>query len=378
MTKSIALYARVSSERQVRQATIESQLAALRARAAQDGCVVLPSDEYVDNGHSGSSLRRPALERLRDRVSQGAVDLVYAHSPDRLARRVERQAHDVDRQWTLRVERARYEAHLAERRYKAVDPDNRVVARSLEREWNDKLVEVERLEREQTEARERDKLVVSDEDRAQIMSLARDLPRIWNAETTTHAERKNLLRMLIREVSLHLVDVPSRQTRVRVLWQTGAVSDLLVERPPKSAWSLPRPEVPALIAELFAAGKSDDEIAAEVQRRGLLPARRKRWSAYSVRVLRLRQGLRRPARVRTEAQRSDGLLSLRGVAMRLGVSLRTVRHWVEQGLLVPTEQGRGRPRWFTMDDATLRRLEPLVRRVSSGSRPRSPRREEAL
>jgi hypothetical protein len=61
---------------------------------------------------------------------------------------VERQAQDVDRQWTLRVERARYEAHLAERRYKAVDPDNRVVARSLEREWNDKLVEVERIERE--------------------------------------------------------------------------------------------------------------------------------------------------------------------------------------------------------------------------------------
>ena len=62
MTKAVALYARVSSERQVQQATIESQLAALRARAASDGCVVLPNDEYVDNGHSGSTLLRPALE----------------------------------------------------------------------------------------------------------------------------------------------------------------------------------------------------------------------------------------------------------------------------------------------------------------------------
>jgi site-specific DNA recombinase len=92
MTKSVALYARVSSERQVQQATIESQLAALRKRAAQEGCVVLPNDEYVDNGHSGSTLRRPALERLRDRVAQGAVDLIYVHSPDRLARR---HAHQV-------------------------------------------------------------------------------------------------------------------------------------------------------------------------------------------------------------------------------------------------------------------------------------------
>jgi len=92
MTKSVALYARVSSERQVQQATIESQVAALRARVAQDGCVVLPSDEYVDNGHSGSTLRRPALERLRDRVAQGTVDTIYVHSPDRLARR---HAHQV-------------------------------------------------------------------------------------------------------------------------------------------------------------------------------------------------------------------------------------------------------------------------------------------
>ncbi len=91
MTKSAALYARVSSQRQVQQATIDSQLAALRARATEEGCVVLPNDEYVDNGHSGSSLRRPALERLRDRVAQGAVDTIFVHSPDRLARRYAHQ-----------------------------------------------------------------------------------------------------------------------------------------------------------------------------------------------------------------------------------------------------------------------------------------------
>jgi site-specific DNA recombinase len=92
MIKSVALYARVSSQRQVQQATIDSQLEALRARAARDGCAVLPNDEYVDNGHSGSSLRRPSLERLRDRVAQGALDVLYVHSPDRLARR---HAHQV-------------------------------------------------------------------------------------------------------------------------------------------------------------------------------------------------------------------------------------------------------------------------------------------
>ncbi len=92
MTKSIVLYARVSSERQVHESTIDSQIAAVRERVAADGHTVLPSDEFVDNGHSGSTLRRPALERLRDRIAHGTVDILYLHAADRLARR---HAHQV-------------------------------------------------------------------------------------------------------------------------------------------------------------------------------------------------------------------------------------------------------------------------------------------
>lgn len=85
--KSIALYARVSSEHQAQQATIESQICALRERATADGHQVTPSDLYVDNGYSGTTLIRPALERLRDRVAEGTLDILYVSSPDRLARR---------------------------------------------------------------------------------------------------------------------------------------------------------------------------------------------------------------------------------------------------------------------------------------------------
>jgi site-specific DNA recombinase len=85
--KSVALYARVSSEAQEKNATVESQVVALRERAKADGHVVLPTDIYIDNGYSGSSLVRPALEKLRDRAADGELDLLYVHSPDRLARR---------------------------------------------------------------------------------------------------------------------------------------------------------------------------------------------------------------------------------------------------------------------------------------------------
>jgi site-specific DNA recombinase len=85
--KRVALYARVSSERQTQQATIDSQVAALQERVAADGHHVLPTDLYADDGCSGTTLARPALERLRDRIAEGAIDVLYVHSPDRLARR---------------------------------------------------------------------------------------------------------------------------------------------------------------------------------------------------------------------------------------------------------------------------------------------------
>lgn len=85
--KPVALYARVSSEQQARQATVESQIAELKQRAEADKHVVLPNDIYVDEGYSGASLVRPALEQLRDKAAEGGLDVIYVHSPDRLARR---------------------------------------------------------------------------------------------------------------------------------------------------------------------------------------------------------------------------------------------------------------------------------------------------
>lgn len=85
--KTIAIYARVSSDQQAQQETIESQIAETRRKAEGDGHRVLPDMVFADDGFSGASLIRPALEELRDRVANGEVELVYVHSPDRLARR---------------------------------------------------------------------------------------------------------------------------------------------------------------------------------------------------------------------------------------------------------------------------------------------------
>ncbi|MFL5288757.1 MAG: recombinase family protein, partial [Rhodopila sp.] len=91
-----AIYARVSSEQQATDSTINSQIAALEVRLAQDGLSLMPNERFCDEGYSGATLVRPALERLRDAVAAGHVDCLYVHSPDRLARRYAYQVLLID------------------------------------------------------------------------------------------------------------------------------------------------------------------------------------------------------------------------------------------------------------------------------------------
>src|SRR5215813_4757001 len=95
-TTQVAIYARVSSEQPAEAQTIASQVAALRERVAAEGLVVPEAMQFLDQGYSGATLIRPALERLRDVIAGGAVDRVYVHSPDRLARQYAYQVLLVD------------------------------------------------------------------------------------------------------------------------------------------------------------------------------------------------------------------------------------------------------------------------------------------
>ena len=166
-----------------------------------------------------------------------------------VVRDAERQDAQIERQWHLRLERARYDARLAERRYKAVDPENRTVSRTLEREWNEKLEALASAERDFQAVRSRELVELTDETRARIRALAKDVPRVWSAPSTTQEERKNIVRMLVEAVTLSPIDVPRRMTRIQVLWVTGAVTELQAPRPafgpveksPPTLWRSSRP-----------------------------------------------------------------------------------------------------------------------------------------
>jgi len=258
------------------------------------------------------------------------------------------------------TERARYEARLAERRYKAVDPENRTVARSLEREWEVTLSDVQQLEREHSEVQARDKLVLTPADRARIVELSRDVPQLWSAATTTMAQRKLMLRTLVREVCLAPVEGAEKGTRVRLLWQTGAISELVVAH--QIGGRHVSPAAAEKIRAMVAAGTPAAQIAEALNDADLRTYSGRRWTKLAVQTYCYNHGVRWPHRMPSATpqpeRRSDGTYSRRGVARCLRVTDGTVRYWIQRGWLTSVERaGRGRPQWYQLDPATLARLK---------------------
>ena len=165
--------------------------------------------------------------------------LLEALAPDKIAlalaalEALEEEYAALKRQRELHLERLRYEAQRAERQYNAVEPENRLVARTLEKGWEEKLRALENAEQEYQIWVEQQRLELTATDRQDIIALGADLPQVWRAPSTTAADRKQILRFLVKEV---IVDQKRVHGKVwfQINWQTGAISEL--EFPPNSGY----------------------------------------------------------------------------------------------------------------------------------------------
>jgi DNA invertase Pin-like site-specific DNA recombinase len=305
---------------------------------------------------------------LLDAVAPEAIALGIAVSEEAAA-----QVATLDRQWALRIERARYEAHLAERRYKAVDPDHRTVVQTLEREWETALQAIDRLEHERETVREQAGLALSAEDRARVVELSRDVPALWHAPTTTPAQRKSILRALVRGVCLTPRTDPAKGSEVQVLWQTGAVTNFVVPQQLPGRHTATR--ALEIIRTLVSESATAAAIASALRRAGLRTASGQRWTKQVVHSLCAYHDVRWPTPMPTclpqPLRRRGGDYSTRGVAKLLRVTPATVGYWVSQRWLVPVEGGtRGHPRWFRLDAEDVTRLRRL-RQEHTGPRGRA-------
>ena len=278
----------------------------------------------------------------------------------------EQDAAERDRQWQLQLERARYEVRRAERQYEVVDPDNRLVARTLERRWNEKLQQLQELEQAYTMAQRTQRLDVTPQERQQILRLAADLPAVWRAPTTTQAERKELLGLLVKQIALTPVEAPQRQTRIHLLWHTTATTDLTVSRLRSPERVRTPPQVIKAIAAL-AVGRTDTAIAEALNAQGLSSGRGRPFTAKAVAWIRHHYQIRKPGSDRQVAAgtmaRADGRYSTRALATRLGVSIATIHYWRAQGILPAIQELPGGPWWHEITPEVLERLRTHIRRA---------------
>jgi len=280
------------------------------------------------------------------------------------------QARQVDRQWQLRLERARYEAERVGRQYRLVEPENRVVARTLEREWNERLTAVEALEREYAALPSPTAHLASPADQQRIMALAQDLPAIWHAATTTQADRKQLLRFLIKDLTL--TRTPTA-LQVGLRWQTEALSTLLVPLPVRSADARRTPATVVARVQALASDHTDTQIATLLHQEGAKPGLGGRFTTGKVQWIRHRYAIptgcpERPMACPT-GQRSDGRYSARAAADLLNVDVSTIAAWCVAGLLDAVSTRPHGPRWIALPPETIARLRKPARRCWSRRRP---------
>ena len=266
---------------------------------------------------------------------------------------LEQRDQAIMRQWNMRIERAEYECALAERRYVEVDPSNRLVAASLERRWNAALLQVDAVKAEAAAHQSQKARVVTPEQKAGVLALARDLPRVWRATTTQPKDRKRMLRLLIRDITVEKLP-DARQVVLHVRWQGGACTDTTVELPRPIADRLRYPpQVVDQVREL-ASQHSDLQIVQALNQQGVRSSRGLPFTLAMVKWIRYRYEVPSGCLMRPDE------LSVKQLADRLAVSIHYVHYWIKRGTIEARQlDGRG-PWWIKVNDPLEQQLRDHV------------------
>jgi hypothetical protein len=268
----------------------------------------------------GVGVDRAIGELLVEAVNPVALEVTLA-----VQRELQSRFDEADRLRHGQVERAQYECELAQRRYMRVDPDNRLVADSLEAQWNEKLRALAEAHEEYARRREQDARVLTDEQRSAILALASDFPRLWSDPGTPDRDRKRMVRLLLEDVTLNR----DEQISLQIRFKGGACTTLHLPLP-LCGWQQ-RLTPPTVIDEID--HLLDDHTVAQIadilNARGMTPGAGTSFHRQLVARLARTYHLK----PRYDRLRERGLLTVQEMADVLQVTPHTVKIWLRRGLL---------------------------------------------
>lgn len=298
----------------------------------------------------------PLDQAMADRVLEAVNP---EHLQLTLAAQEELTARDssLRRQWEMRIQRAQYEADLAQRRYEQVDPDNRLVATSLERRWNAALVQVDEVRRQMEESCRRQTHTFTPRQREQILALAGDFPRLWKAETTSAKDKKRLLRLLVEDITVERG--AGREVQLHVRWSGGASEDLTAVLPRKIQDRVRHPSRRVDEVRRLAQNHTDAEIVELFNGRGERTAKGNPFTVASIKWIRYKH------RIDAPQLKLPDEWTVEDIAKRFHVSRGVVYYWIHRDVLPARRTGNGHPYWITLTES---KAEELERRVRSSKR----------
>lgn len=302
---------------------------------------------------AGKALNAFISQQVLAALEPAALELSLA-----AAEQLESDRAELDRLWHQRLERASYEAERAARHYQLIEPENRLVARQLAKEWEEKLSAQAQLENDYERFLAEQPKTLSAKERNAICSLAQDIPALWHALSTTVVERKEIIRQVVERIK---VDAQGESERVQVVvtWAGGSHTEHMVIRPIAKLEQLSYyPQLCERVRELKAQGLDAAGIAEQLNIEGYRPPkRRKDFGREGVRELMRRLGL---CTSRTSSKRTENLdehhWTLPELAQALGMPCVTLYNWVRRGWVAAQQQPATR-RWVAWaDEAEVERL----------------------
>jgi hypothetical protein len=256
-------------------------------------------------------------------------------------------------QWRLEVERARYEAQRTERRYRSVDAENRLVARGLEAEWEQRLRDLGAAETELRRREQQRPRAISPEQLQAIEKLGADIGKVWSAPTTTDRDRKELLRTLLEEVVLNLKRTDGR-AHLTLRWRGGAITMLDVPVPRFKPLGPRTDEGTISLLRRLATLYPDEVIAGILNRQGRKTATGERFTANHVGSLRRYRNI---PRFQAPLASPDGeLVSIRKAAQILGMNTSSIHRWLADGFIAGEQVTPGAPWQIRITDELRRRI----------------------
>ena len=308
----------------------------------------------------------PVCNRASARHVDGLVSHLFLHlvTPNalevalRFKDKLQQERNQVDLVWQQKMKRLEYEANWARRRYEAVDPDNRLVAQTLETEWNQKLTNLSETQQRYLAQRPSPTQFVST--LAEMQAVITHLRDYWLADTITAQDKKELLRCLVQQV---IVDGQGDLIQVQVQWYGGSVSELAIPKRLQTS-----ADIYFRIQEL-ARHQTNQAIADQLNAEGFQTAAKRLWTARHVLAFRRFHAIPSAFDVDPQARLAEATYITGAEAShRLGVKMDSINEWCQLGILTCRQAGPNKRFWIYWDEDVGYRLSgaatPLANMVS--------------